>query len=74
MTTYEITFNEKTTFGKNLLSFFEENKKNVKVKYPTLMTKKEFEAKCARGVAQFERGECTKMLPNETFDDFLKRI
>ena len=30
MTTYEITFNEKTDAGKNILAFLDENKKYVK--------------------------------------------
>ena len=74
MTTYEVTFNERTAFGKNFLAFLTENKKYVKVNDPTKMTKKEFEDKCARGRAQFERGECTRMLPDEDLFDFLKRI
>ena len=32
MTTYQITFNEKTDFGKNLLVLFQDNKKQIKIK------------------------------------------
>ena len=70
MTTYQITFNEKTTFGKNLIAFFLQNKKFVKVieeqkklqikkqkKDPTLLTKEEFYAQIDEALAQCERGE-----------------
>ena len=57
MTTYEITFNEKTTFGKNLIAFFLENKKRVKLKDPTLLTEEEFDAKIQEAREQFARGE-----------------
>ena len=57
MVTYEITFNERSAKGKEILAFLKENK--VEIKDPTKMTKEEFEAKCARGREQFERGECT---------------
>ena len=61
MTTYEITFNERSAFGKNLLTFLEQNKKYVKVNDPTEMTKEEFEAKLARATAQADRGECKRI-------------
>jgi hypothetical protein len=61
MTTYEITFNEKTKVGKDVLAFLEQNKKYVKLKDPTEMTKEEFYAKIQRGREQFERGECTRV-------------
>jgi len=49
MTTYEITFNEHSDFGKNLIMFLEENKKYVTVNDNTKMTKEEFDTKCTRG-------------------------
>ena len=61
MTTYEITFNEKSAFGKNLLTFLEQNKKYVKVNDPTEMTKEEFEMELAIARAQYERGECKRI-------------
>ena len=57
MTTYEITFNEKTDAGKNILAFLDENKKYVKVNNPAKMTEEEFYAKIDRSLAQYERGE-----------------
>ena len=63
MTTYEITFNEKTKTGKNFLTFLEENKKYVKVNNPAKMTKEEFEAKIKRAEEQYARGEYTEVLP-----------
>ena len=70
MITYEITFNERSTAGKNILAFLEQNKKYIKVNDPTKMTKEEFDAKCARGRAEYERGEC-KRLKHEDIDKFL---
>ena len=70
MTTYEITFNEKTTVGKNILAFLEQNKKYVKVNDPTKMTKEEFAAELAMARQQYERGEC-KELKYEDIDKFL---
>ena len=60
MTTYEITFDEKTKAGKGLLTYLEQNKDHLIINDPTEMTKEEFEAKCAIAVAQYERGECTR--------------
>ena len=57
MTTYEITFNEKTNVGKSLIAFLEQNKKYIKLKDPTEMTKEEFEAKLKRSEEQYKRGE-----------------
>ena len=73
MTTYQITFNEKTDFGKNFLVFLEQNKKQVKVKNtipkqqnktkekekkdPTLMSKEEFYAEVEEARQQIKRGE-----------------
>ena len=89
MTTYQITFNEKTDFGKNLLVLFHNNKKQIKLKEevklkerakvkvkkdPTLLTKEEFDAKIQESREQYARGEYTSMLPGESIFDFLKRI
>ena len=76
MTTYEITFNEHTDFGKNLLAFFEKNKKYVKVNdntkaSPTKMTKEEFDAKIQRAREQYARGEYTVYNNREEFDNSL---
>ena len=71
MTTYEITFNEKTVAGKNLLAFLEQNKKYVKVKNPTKMTKEKFEAKIQRARKQYECGEYTIYHNREEFDKLL---
>ena len=57
MTTYEITFNEHTDFGKNLLAFFEENKKYVKVNDNTKMKKEEFCSMLDEAREQIKRGE-----------------
>ena len=59
MTTFEITFNEKSIVGKYLLLFLENNKKHVKVKDPTLMTKAELIATVEEAREQFKRGEYT---------------
>ena len=56
MTTYEITFNEKSAFGKNLLAFLEQNKKYVKVNDPTKMTKEEFDDMLAEAEEEWKRG------------------
>ena len=69
MTTYEITFNERTKIGKNFLDFIQENKKYFKIKDPTEMTREEFDAKCARAREQYERGEYTVY-----DDDFRKNV
>ena len=87
MVTYQITFNEKTTFGKNLIALFLQNKKLVKLKEeqkelqtkkqkkdPTLLTEEEFDAKIEEARAQYERGEYYSMLPGENIYDFLKRV
>ena len=73
MTTYEITFNEKTDAGKNILAFLDENKKYVKVNAPTKMTEEEFEAKIQKAEEQYERGEFTRVLPGE-FDEFWESL
>ena len=70
MTTYQITFNEKSTFGKNLLALFEQNKKLVKLEDPLMMSKEEFEAICNKGREEFERGECREY----NSDEFKKRF
>ena len=59
MTTYEITFNENTAVGKNILAFLEENKKYIKINGPAKMTKEEFYAEIDEAIAQYERGEYT---------------
>ena len=71
MATYEVTFNEKTDFGKNLLTFLTENKKYVKVKDHTKMTKEEFFAKLDKAKKQCERGEYT-VYNKESFREFLE--
>ena len=70
MTTYEITFNERSAFGKNLLTFLEQNKKYVKVNDPTEMTKEEYMNMLAESTAQAERGE-VKRLKHEDISKFL---
>lgn len=57
MQTYEITFNERTKVGKTLLAFLEENKKQIKVKDPTKMTKEEYMQMLQESTEQAERGE-----------------
>ena len=59
MTTYKITFNERTNFGKNFLIYLQENKKYIKVNDPTKMTEEEFYAKIKKAEEQYERGEYT---------------
>ena len=73
MTTYEITFNEKTKTGKNFLAFLEENKKYLKVNNPAKMTKEEFEAMIDESLAQYERGEY-KELKYEDIDKFIDNL
>ena len=63
MATYEVTFNERTAFGKNFLAFLTENKKYVKINDPTKMTEEEFEAKIQIAEEQYARGEFTRVLP-----------
>jgi len=79
MITYQITFNEKTEFGKNLIELFQNNKRQIKVKEekvtktkkdPTLLTEEEFDAKIQEARVQYERGEC-KELKYEDIDKFL---
>ena len=41
---------------------------------PTLMTKEEFFARVDEAREQIRRGEGIRMLPNESLDDFLRRI
>ena len=41
---------------------------------PTLMSKEEFFEKLDRAEKQIERGEGYTMLPDESLDDFLKRV
>ena len=65
MTTYEITFNEKTNVGKSLIAFLEQNKKYIKLKDPTEMTKEEFEAMLDEAKEQARRGEVTRINPEE---------
>ena len=79
MTTYEITFNEKTAAGKNILAFLEKNKKYVKVNAPkvsasTKMTKKEFYAMIDEALAQYERGEYTELGPDDDISKFLEEL
>ena len=74
MTTLQITFNEKTEFGKNLLALLELNKKLVKLKYPTKLSEEEFDAKIQEARDQYARGEYKTLLPGESIFDFLNRI
>ena len=69
MTTYEITFNERSKVGKYLLAFLSENKKYIKLNNPAKMTEEEFEAKIQKSKEQYLRGEYTEVLPGE-FDKF----
>ena len=71
MTTYEITFNEKTDAGKNILAFFNENKKYVKVKTPDKMTEEEFDADIKLAREQYERGEYRTVTNFKEFWDSL---
>lgn len=41
---------------------------------PTLMTKEEFFARVDEAREQIKRGEGVEMLPDESLDDFLKRV
>ena len=41
---------------------------------PTLMTEEEFFAKLERGEEEYRQGKCYTMFPNESLDEFLKRI
>ena len=70
MTTYEITFNEKTKTGKNFLTFLEENKKYVKVNNPAKMTKEEFYAKILIAYQQCKQGKSIRVEPKD-FEKFL---
>ena len=74
MTTYQITFNEKTDFGKNLLVFFQDNKRQLKLKEeakikvkkdPTLLTKEEFYAKIDKALQQCRQGKAKRLNPEE---------
>ncbi len=40
----------------------------------TLMTKEEYFAKIDRSLQQAKEGKVMRMLPNESLDDFLKRV
>jgi hypothetical protein len=70
MTTYEITFNEKTKIGKNFLVFLQENKKFFKLKKTSKMTQEEFYAKIDKSIEQDRRGESFEVKP-EDFKKFL---
>lgn len=70
MQTYEITFNERTKVGKTLLAFLEENKKQIKVKDPTKMTKEEYMQMLQESTEQAERGEVFE-LKREDIKKFL---
>lgn len=41
---------------------------------PTMMTKEEFYAMLERGEEEYRQGKTHSMLPNETLDEFLKRV
>ena len=49
-------------------------KLTTKKEDPTLMTKEEFFARVDEAREQIRRGEGIKMLPNESLDDFLRRV
>ena len=70
MTTYEITFNEHTEFGKNLLAFFEENKKYLKISDSTKMTEDELETRIKRAEERYKQGESIR-LDRKDFKKFL---
>ena len=59
MSVLEIKINEKTAKGKYILQLLKEN--NVKIKYPTKMTEKEFDAKIQKAREQYARGEYTEV-------------
>ena len=40
---------------------------------PTLMTKEEFFRRVDKSKAEYERGECTRMLPGENLTAYLRR-
>ena len=74
MITYQITFNEKTEFGKNLIELFQNNKRQIKVKEekvtktkkdPTLLTEEDFYAMIDESLAQYERGEYFELKPED---------
>ena len=74
MQTYEITFNEKTKKGKEIFDLLQQHKVQLKLKKSAKMTEKEFDAMLEESREQYKRGEFTRMMPNETFEDFLKRV
>ena len=41
---------------------------------PTLVSKEEFFASLDRGEEEYRQGRTHRMLPNESLDDFLKRV
>ncbi|MBQ9362032.1 MAG: hypothetical protein IJT97_01295 [Bacteroidaceae bacterium] len=49
-------------------------KLTAKKEDPTLMTKEEFFNRVDEAREQIRRGEGIRMLPNESLDDFLKRV
>ena len=59
MTTCEITFNEKSKVGKDLLAYLEENKKYVKLHNPAKMTEEEFDAMLEEAREQYRQGKFT---------------
>ena len=71
MTTYEVTFNEKTAFGKNFLAFLVANKKYVKVKNPTEMTEEEFDAMIEESREQYRQGKYKTI---DDVDKFLQEL
>ena len=46
----------------------------INAKDPTYMTKEEFFANVDEALEQVKQGRVHRMLPNESLDDFLKRV
>ncbi len=49
-------------------------KLTAKKEDPTLMTKEEFFAKIDKSLEQARQGQVHRMLPDESLDDFLRRV
>lgn len=84
MATYTIRINERTAAGRALKAYLESlgalvgkvKSKAAKAKEqdPTLMTREEFCAKVEEAEESYRRGQTFAMLPDESFNDFRRRI
>jgi hypothetical protein len=74
MTTYEITFDERTAVGKNILMFLEQNKKHIKVVDSTeISDKEELVAIIEQAHKDQKEGKCIR-LKYEEIDDFMESL